>query len=157
MKLNPDTLEEETEEQQKERQGRTGVVGNGLNVVCFPNPEEPQIQELRSRAACLMRPLAICQYCRHSNFTLFFDGNAPDTRYRLVACPRWRNPGDRQKGREPDYYVAVETAACEKKQLEFCPSCPSEEELVQICSADKTKEGWYSRYRRFRDEEFNDE
>lgn len=157
MKVNPETLGEEDDYERKERQRRTGVLGNGLTVVCFPNPEDPLIQETRHRASCLSSPLPACQFCRHSSFTLFFDEQAPLVRYHMVSCPRWGNAGDRVRGKDPDYYVPVEAAACEKRSLEFCPSCPSEEELVQICSADKAKEGWYSRWRRFRNEEFVDE
>jgi len=156
MRLNPTTLEEETEEGRLERQVHTGVIGNGLTVICIPNPNEPMAQEYRSRATCLTQPFTTCKLCRHSVFTLVFDANAPKARYELIACPRWKDPGARLQGKLPDFYVPVEAAACEKKELEFCPSCPPKEELVQIYSADKKKEGWYSRYARLRAEEFED-
>lgn len=157
MNLNPTTLEEETEEERFKRQTHTGVIGNGLTVICIPDPNEPLAQEYRSRATCLTQPFTTCRICRHSVFTLVFDSNKPSTRYERIACPRWTNPSARLQGKEPDFYIPVEAAACEKKELEFCPSCPSRDELVQIYSADKRKEGWYSRYARLRAKEFEDE
>lgn len=156
MRLNPDTLEEETEEERNDRQRRTGVIGNGLTVICFPNPEDPLVYEERNRVVCLTKPLSTCPYCRHSGFTLVFDANAPTNRYERIACPQWVSATARVSGKDPDHYVAVETATCESKsRFDFCPSCPSKEDLQRDYSADKTKEGWYSRFRRFRAEEFS--
>jgi hypothetical protein len=143
VKLDPNTLLEESEFQRKLRQRDTGVIGNGLTVRCAPY-EDPTIVQFQHRATCLYRPYQACPQCPHSNFTLIF--NPEKDRYAQVACPRWA-PGGREKGEDPEYYVPVELATCEKKPYEFCPSCPPVDEVADF-SADKVSPGWYSRWHR---------
>lgn len=144
MRLDPNTLLEESDWQQKVRQRLTGVSGNGLTVRCAPY-EDKGIVQSQNRAVCLYRPYQFCPQCPHSTFTLLF--NPEKDRYAQVACPRWASPGDRLKGEDPTHYAPVEIATCEKQPFEFCASCPSVEEVADF-SADKVRPGWYSRWRR---------
>lgn len=144
MKLNPDTLLEESEFQRRLRQRDTGVIGNGLTVRCSPN-EDPAVVQFQHRATCLYQPYPACPRCPHAAFTLVF--NPEVNRYAQVACPRWASPADRLKGEDPERYVSVEVATCEKKPFDFCVSCPSVDEVADF-SADKVRPGWYSRWHR---------
>lgn len=150
MSINPETLQEDTEEERKERQRRTGSLGSGLTVICTPNPEDPDVQEVQHRVVCAMRPYAACYSCQHRIFTLTFKGD-PD-RYEQVLCPMWKNVQERLDGKQPDEYLKRELAMCAEKPFEFCASCPSREELAKM-GIDKTKDGWYARYRRFKQEQ----
>ena len=150
MNFNPETLQEETSEERAQRQRQTGVLGNGLHVLCTPT-EDPEVTEIQHRISCLSRPYAACSRCRHSSFTLIFNGN-PQVRFETVLCPRWKRDGDRVKGEKPSSYVPTELATCSEKPFEYCPSCPSREVLSKL-EVDKTKDGWYSRYKRFTQEE----
>jgi hypothetical protein len=152
LKLNPTTLLEEGEEERALRQRATGVLGNGHTVVCFPNPDDFEIQQQQHRAVCLTRPYRTCQICPHALFTLVLREDSRQ-RYGVVACPRWTQKTDG----DPDLYVPTEIATCESKPFDFCASCPSKEELHSTYSADKRRAGWYSRWKRLRDDEPDDE
>lgn len=154
MTLNPETLAEDTEEERHERQQRTEAIGNGLTVICRPIPEDPEVTEVKHRVVCMTKPYPSCHSCRHGNFTLVFNVT-PNARYERVLCPRWASQTDRLKGGQPEY-VVTEVATCGEKPFEFCPSCPSRGDLQKL-DIDKTKDGWYSRWRRFREEELEDE
>jgi len=155
MTINPETLVEDTEETKRERQQRTGAIGNGLTVLCTPNPEEPDAVEVKHRVVCLTKPYAACGMCQHGSFTLVFNVT-PNARYERVLCPKWEGEARRLDGNSPDTYVPTEVATCEAKPFSFCPSCPSRAELQKL-DIDKTKDGWYSRWKRFREEELEDE
>lgn len=155
MSISPETLIEEDDEERRAREKMTGVLGNGLHVVCQPVLEDPGVTRIQHRAVCLTKPLPSCPYCPHRRFSVFFNGD-PTARFKMVSCPRWAGAGDRSQGKDPSSYVATELATCESKPFEFCPSCPSQEELVQI-GADKQAGGWYTRWRRFREEALEDE
>lgn len=146
MNLSPETLLEESDSEKKERQVRTGVLGTGTIVVCRPDPEDPAVMQTQHRAVCLTKPYRGCAYCPHQSFTLFFRATPPDP-YELFACPRWRSEGERLQGKPPESYVAVERATCSQRPFPFCPSCPTQEELVDL-GADKVRAGWYGRWRR---------
>jgi hypothetical protein len=152
VSLDPYTLMEEDEEQSKERQRATGVIGNGTMVWCQPNVFDPTIGQVQHRSVCLTRPYASCRTCPHVSFTLVFK-SVPEDPYELLACPRWR---DGERGRlskkPPDDYVQVERAFCRSKPFNFCPSCPSSDLLVDI-GADKVRPGWYGRWHRFTSED----
>ena len=153
MTLNPETFLEDTEEERAERQRRTGSLGNGLTVICTPKPEEPEVTEVKHRVVCLMKPYPACHSCSHGRFTVVFNVT-PGTREERVLCPRWVNLKERLEGGQPEY-VVTEKATCAEKPFEFCPSCPSVEALQKL-NIDKTKEGWYARWRRFTEEEDDD-
>ena len=155
MTLNPNTLLEETDEEKKDRQWRTGVIGNGTQVWCQPYPLDPSVGQSQHRAVCLTRPYPACSTCPHSTFTAVFN-STPQDPYDLIACPRWRGgERDRMDGKAPDSYVPVERVLCSQRPFLFCPSCPSSEVLVDI-GADKVRAGWYGRWRRFTHEEDRD-
>lgn len=154
--INPETFTEDTEEEREERQRRTGQIGSGLYVICTPRPyEEPEVTEVQHRVVCLTRPYPACQSCRHSRFTLLFNGK-PDARFDRVLCPRWSSVSERLKGKNPDQYVTTEIATCAEKPFEFCPSCPARETLAKM-DIDKTREGWVSRWKRFTEDDGDDE
>lgn len=155
MTLSPETLLEEDDDERRERERRTGVIREGLLVICYPVPDDPDFIRKQHRAVCLTRPLPHCPYCPHSRFTLFFDSN-PEARFQTVKCPKWEHNGDREKGMSPARYETAELATCESKPFDYCPSCPSQQELVQI-GADKQADGWYGRWSRFRKEALEDE
>lgn len=153
MNLSPETLTEESNEERQQRQARTGVLGTGLTVHCTPTGD-PEVFEVKSRVVCLVRPYDHCSRCSHSLFTLSFNAD-PTARFEQVQCPRWRSISDRLKGEDPDSYVPVEVALCGRKPFEFCASCPLREDLAQL-DVDKSKSGWYSRWKRFTKEEEDD-
>jgi len=155
--INPDSLLPESDEEAKDRQGRTGVLGNGINVWCRPDPYDPTIGQAQHRSVCLTRPYPACPTCLHATFTLVFKSQPLDP-YELLACPRWRDDTERMTGASPEAYVPVERALCYQKPFPFCPSCPSSEVLIDI-GADKVSPGWYGRWRRFTrgDEEDDDD
>lgn len=146
--LNPHTLAEETEEETLARQCQTGVIGNGHTVECHPTGEA-DVKEMKSRAVCLVRPYPTCGACAHSNFKLIFNAD-PNAKLQQVLCPRWQSEADRSQGKKPTEYVTTELLTCGKKPFEFCPSCPSMERLSQMF-IDKKKDGWYSRFKRFKE------
>lgn len=152
MTINPETLTEDSREAREERQRRTGSLGTGLHVVCTPDPLlEPDVTEIQHRAVCTTRPYAACQNCSHSRFTLFFNGR-PEARFDRVLCPKWKSATDRLEGKQPEEYITTEVATCDAKLFEFCPSCPVKEALEKL-GIDKTKDGWYSRWKRFTEED----
>jgi hypothetical protein len=156
MGINPDTLTEESDEERRERQRRTGVLGNGVTVICTPDLTQPDVTEVQHRAVCLVRPYPSCVSCRHGCFTLSFNANA-QAKYEQVKCPAWCSPVDRLKGKSPSDYQSREIATCLEQPYEFCPSCPKREELSKL-GIDKNKDGWYSRWQRFKkDAEAHDE
>jgi hypothetical protein len=144
--ISPDTLEEEGEEERRERQGATGVLGNGSSVSCRPDLYDPNIIQIQHRAVCLRRPYEACHSCPHLVFTLVFRA-VPYDPYEIVACPRWRSPADRIKGESPASYVPVERVMCSQRPFDFCPSCPTQDVLVDL-GADKVRPGWYGRWQR---------
>lgn len=143
MTLNPDTLLPSGEDELLERQTRTGEIGNGLTVLCQPDPENPQVVEQRSRAVCFFRPYAACVSCPHRHFELFFE--VPEQ--EQVMCPRWEGPQ-----LEPDCYVSAPLSDCRARPFPFCGRCPSREELA-LFDTDKNKAGWLSRYWKLSKEE----
>ncbi len=149
MTLNPLTLLEDDIEERLERQRVTGMLGNGLSVICIPDPAEPLAQHQTSRAVCLTRPHVGCPSCPHSVFTLVFNENREE-RYERVACPRWSTDVSRARREAPSHYVFTEIATCELKPFSLCPSCPSRSELRKHYATDKEKEGWYERWERLR-------
>lgn len=144
---------EESDEGQRVRQSYTGVYSSGHSVDCRPSLEDRLIQIQQSRVVCLTRPHAACGICPHSTFTLHFKADQGE-KYSYVACPRWDQAGDRSKDKDPDDYVMTELATCDRKPFDFCPSCPSRDEVQTVYSADKAQPGWYSRYRRLREKEY---
>lgn len=155
MSLSPETLMEETEAEKKARQNRTGVLGTGHFVECRPVPEDPEVVQTQHRAVCLVKPHSACSTCPHSLFSLAFDTNKKSERLGLVACPRWTGQVGPVIEGAPDHYVSVEEATCETRPFLFCASCPSRVE-VQKCGADKTKDGWFGRWKRLQAEEPDD-
>lgn len=157
MGISPDTLAEELNEVRRQRERQTGVFGSGLMVLCKPNPfDEPDVAEVQSRVVCLGRPYVGCGACSHSKFALIFKNDRKEESLRVVACPRWKNLMDRLDRKAPEEYVMTELGTCEKQPFEFCPSCPSAES-VEKYGADKSKDGWYGRWDRFRRMEFEDD
>jgi hypothetical protein len=157
VNLNPDTLEDESDWERRERQIRTGVMGNGIIVWCRPDLLDSSVEQQQHRSVCLTRPYRACHGCPHSTFTLVFKSQPQDP-YELLSCPRWRSgEGDRLKGSAPDTYVPVERALCYQRPYQFCTVCPSSDVLRDI-GADKVSPGWYGRWRRFtKDDEFEEE
>lgn len=153
--LNPDTLLEETDWERKHRQLRTGVLGEGHHVECRPDPIDRSITQAQNRTACLTRPYASCSICPHSVFTLVFKAQ-PDDPYDVVACPRWRDAAAKQEGESPSSYVPVEVATCRQRPFDFCTSCPTRDQVSDI-GADKHRDGWYGRWKRFVSDEMEDE
>lgn len=157
MEISPETLDEETSAEQLERTRRTGVTGSGKIVLCHPDIEDIQVQEMKSRVVCLTRPYGHCGSCSHSSFSLVF---RVDTRERLgqvVACPKWdKGLVGRLQKQPPDRYEPTEVSTCKKQPYEFCPSCPSAETVAKF-SANKAKEGWYGRWNRFKKLELEDD
>jgi hypothetical protein len=156
MTISPETLLPETEEERRVRENRTGVLRNGLNVLCFPNPEDPMVFQTQHRAACGHRPYAACPTCPHSTYTLAFKKDTRDEKYSLVSCPRWETEFARSEGQAPTGYVFTEVATCRLKPFTFCMSCPSKEDLQEV-GADKTKPGWVGRWKRLRGPEDDDD
>jgi hypothetical protein len=146
VNLNPDTLEEEDDYERKLRQRDTGVLGNGISVSCRPDPYDLNIVQIQHRAVCLTRPFHGCTACPHQAFTLVFRSQPYDP-YEMIACPRWREVTDRIKGESPHTYVPVERGLCSSRPFDFCPSCPSQDVLVDL-GADKVRPGWYGRWQR---------
>jgi hypothetical protein len=152
VNISPETLQEEGDWEKRERQSRTGVMGNGLSVWCQPYPWDPGVGQQVHRAICLARPHPGCATCPHQSFTLIFKNQPPDP-YQLLACPRWREgEKGRLEGKTPDSYVPVERAICLQRPFQFCSSCPTPEQLVDI-GADKVRPGWYGRWHRFTSDE----
>lgn len=125
---------------------------SGLTVTCYPDLNDPTIVERQHRAVCLVKPYVACSSCKNSRFTLLFKMD----RTERVQCPRWEDEDQRMRGETPTRYVSTELATCEAKPFPFCTSCPSRKELQERYSADKEKEGWYGRYHRLRQVEFED-
>lgn len=149
INLNPETLQEESREETTVRQRQTGVLANGHTVMCHPTGEE-DVVEPKHRVVCLVRPYPSCSGCQHSKFTLVFNADSK-AHLQQVKCPRWKNDGDRIKGAKPEY-VTTEIATCAERPFGYCPSCPSVEDLSKMY-IDKKKDGWYSRYQRFQEED----
>lgn len=122
---------------------RKGMAGKF--VECRPLPNDPLVIEKRHRASCLMQPTSRCSTCPNSSFTLFFE--EADTRVQLVQCPKWTDGGSRLRGDAPVSYVTTEVATCQAKPFEFCPSCPSVENLEEL-ELEKSKVGWYTIWQR---------
>jgi hypothetical protein len=156
MSISPVTLTEEVEEEKLERQVRTGVISNGLTVVCHPDIEQPDIEQKVNRAICLVRPYSGCKTCVHSTFSLVFRANK-DEKYQQVACPRWEDEKARLEGEPPDKYVPTEEATCLAQPFSFCSSCPSRQKLRDAYSTDKSMSGWFGRWKRLREDELAEE
>jgi hypothetical protein len=139
VSINPDTLEESGSEELRERQHRTGEMGDGKTVLCVPDLEAPSVVQHQFRSTCLTTPYQACHYCPHHHFELIFDEPQED----WVACPRWRA----DDGGNPDFYTFVSLSECRDKPYSFCPKCPSREVLVHL-RTDKQKHGWLERYRK---------
>lgn len=155
MNLSPDTLALETDDERRERENRTGVLGDGRHVLCHPFLEDPGVSRLQHRLICLLRPHEACQTCPHRLFTLVFNADR-ESRFQVVQCPRWEQGiVDRYANRDPSHYVPTELATCEKQPFEFCPSCPSQPRLVEL-GLDKARAGWYGRFNRLTKEEDDD-
>lgn len=152
-RINPDTLVEESDEGMQFRQRYTGVYSSGHSVDCRPVLEDRLVQIQQSRVVCLSRPHVACGICPHSTFTLHFKADQGE-KYSFVACPRWDRDSSRSDDKDPDEYVMTEVATCDRRPYEFCPSCPSREDVQTIYSADKNQPGWYSRFKRLRKEEY---
>ena len=149
MSINPDTLEESGSEELRERQYRTGEVGEGKLVFCVPDPVgSPQVVQQVSRATCITTPYQACPTCPHHRFEPIFDEPQED----WVACPRWRA----DDGGTPDFYTFVSLSECRDKPFSFCPKCPSREVLVHL-RTDKQKHGWLERYRKLTKEVGDDD
>lgn len=103
--------------------------------------------QMQSRVICLTRPYQACSVCPHSMFTLIFKSQ-PDDPYDVVACPRWSDTPMKQNGEAPTSYVPVEVATCRQRPFDFCTSCPSRDQVLDI-GADKHLDGWYGRWKRF--------
>jgi hypothetical protein len=142
LTLNPDTLQWVSGEELKERQVRTGEVGNGLTVYCVPNLDEPGVMQQVSRVTCSTRPYSACPYCPHSRFELILKKKQDPQGW--VMCPRWKNGSTVG---EPNFYTIVTLTECTSRPYSFCPQCPDQQELV-LYDTDKQKQGWVSRYRR---------
>jgi hypothetical protein len=146
--LNPDTLQLMSGEELRERQHRTGELGDGKTVDCRPDLTDPGIIRQSRRSTCAATPYLACHYCRHHEFEFIFEMPAED----WVLCPRW----NREVGTgPPSFYVPVWLSECRAKPHSFCPQCPSREELAQL-STDKKKEGWLSRYGKLTKEDDDD-
>lgn len=127
------------------------VLGDGAKYAeCRPIKEDQQIVESRHRALCLMRLREECHVCPNSKFALVFD--VPEKKLEQVRCPRWENVRDLWQGKPPDKYEVTEFATCKERPFPFCGSCPSREELAEL-EIDKSKDGWLSRWNRFREED----
>lgn len=147
MILNPDTLMPASGDELKERQARTGEIGNGLNVFCVPDPQNPWVIQQVGRATCLTRPFVGCTVCPHSRFELIYRQRPAENVW--VLCPRW----EREEGTgPPSYYTVVLLSECRVKPFGFCARCPEPEELLEI-RTDKQKHGWLERYRKLTREE----
>jgi hypothetical protein len=150
LTLNPDTLQLVSGEELRERQARTGEVGNGLIVYCVPNLDEPQVMQQIGRATCLTKPYPACPSCPHQRFEIIFR-KRPDPQ-GWVMCPRWKNGST---GGEPSFYTVVTLTECTAKPFAFCPQCPDQQELI-LFDTDKRKQGWLSKYRRMLKEQEDD-
>lgn len=131
------------------------VLGDSAKFAqCFPVKDDPNITEARHRSLCLMRHKEECHSCPNSKFTLLFD--VPEKKLEQVMCPRWKSIASMWKGENPETYTVTEIATCKERPFPFCGSCPSVEELKEL-EIDKTKDGWLSRWKRFREEDYWDE
>lgn len=149
--LNPNTLEQETEEQRKLRERITGVYGDGTTVKCFPT-DDPMVSNTVHRAVCITKPYNNCQGCSHSSFTLFYDPNLIalkiKAKHEFVKCPQWNSTEERLQGLSPEYYMNVQRATCEiARPFPFCAQCPSYKNL-EDSGIDKKKE-WYTRWKKY--------
>lgn len=139
--LNPDTLLPASGEELRERQARTGEVGDGKTVHCRPDLLDQNVVQQVSRATCAATPYAACLQCPHHRFEYIFALPASED---WVLCPRW----EREAGTgPPSYYVPVWLSECRATPHSFCTQCPGREELAQL-STDKQREGWLERYRK---------
>jgi hypothetical protein len=159
--VNPYTLQEETEEDRRARNRLTGELGEGVTVLCRPT-DDPEVVQQQHRAVCLTRPYNNCSFCRHANFTLvFLRKNREDVdrvRRQQVRCPRWDTPRGYLSGKAPDHYASVEVGTCELKPFDFChEGCPTDLEGLVKLGIDKTRDEWYSRWRRFTKNEEDEE
>lgn len=127
-----------------------------LTVLCTPDLNEPDVTEQQHRVVCLTKPYSTCLTCKNSTFSLLFKSDST-VRFQQVACPRWEDERRRLNGEPPERYVATEEATCEGRPFSFCSSCPSRAVLKEKYSADKTKEGWFGRWKRLRTSEFEDD
>jgi hypothetical protein len=147
--LNPDTLVPASGEELRERQVRTGELGDGKTVVCFPDPADQQVVQQVPRSTCLRTPYAACLSCPHHNFEYIF---SIPTQEDWVLCPRW----NREAGTgPPSYYVPVWLSECRATPHPFCRQCPGREELAQLLT-DKQRTGWLERYRKLTREDDGD-
>jgi len=133
-------------EELRERQSRTGEMGNGKIVMCHPDLTDPMVMQQVPRSVCISTPYAACLSCSHHRFEYIF---ALPTQEDWVLCPRWQ--GEAGTG-PPNYYVPVWLSECRAKRHSFCTQCPSQEELVQL-STDKKKDGWLERFNKLSREE----
>ncbi len=127
----------------------------GLTVSCAPDLADQTVVQRQHRVVCLTKPYEACGTCPNSRFQLLFKSDKTE-RFIQVACPRWENESARMRGEMPGKYAVTEEATCQSKPFPFCSSCPSRQELQTTYSADKTKEGWYGRWKRLRQAEFED-
>lgn len=127
-----------------------------VTVTCHPDLNDREVVERQHRAVCLVKPYVACETCPNSRFKLLFKKDKTE-RLAQVSCPRWESEALRMKGEMPTNYAVAEEATCSSKPFPFCASCPSRQELKDKYSADKTKEGWYGRWRRLHQLEFEDE
>lgn len=144
--LNPDTLRLMSDEELRERQRRTGELGNGKVVICQPDLTDPMVMQQVPRATCVATPYYACLSCKHHHFEFIF---RTQTEENWVLCPRWNR--ETSTG-PPDYYVPVWLSECYGKTHPFCSQCPSREELDDLLT-DKQREGWLERYRKLTKEE----
>lgn len=126
-----------------------------LTVLCTPDLNEPTVTEQQHRVVCITKPYSTCLTCKNSKFSLLFKTDRT-ARFQQVACPKWGDERRRLKGEPPERYVTTEVATCESRPFSFCASCPSRTELTEKYSVDKTRDGWYGRWKRFRQGEFED-
>jgi hypothetical protein len=85
---------------------------------------------------------------------MVFDAN-PNAKLQTVQCPRWACNGSRVNGERPTHYVETELLTCADMPFEYCPSCPSLQDLSKQF-IDKTKDGWYARMKRFEKDQEED-
>jgi len=144
MHLNPETLTPERDEDRRLRENETGVLGNGRTVICRPVVEDPEVIQHQDRAVCAVRPYEACTYCPHRVFTLILVSD-PTRRLQKVMCPVWTGLADRINEKQPEHYTEVTLEICEEKPYDFCPSCPKQEDLLEL-GIDKAKDGWFRRW-----------
>jgi hypothetical protein len=124
----------------------------GAYVDCHPKLDDLEVVEKKHRASCLLKLMPQCSTCPNSRFTLLF--NTPDKKLLQVQCPRWKEVASLHIGKPPDEYVVTEEATCREAPFPFCGSCPSRAKLQEL-DIDKSKDGWLSRWDRFRKEMLN--